>query len=126
MKHSFFSGSTPASTKRTCQVASHIFTTTSLKVCVVVSFLTESAKNVGFLFQLPLNQAEDEYLVEFLKANQELDYLVVYFMQRSRYLEALQLHDSMKGLGESMDTDLTHLRSALIENCRLVVPEIQV
>ena len=51
------------------------------------------------LLQLPLEEDEEKHLVEYLQTSQEPhsgELLVMYYLQRSRYIEAIRANSKLK------------------------------
>jgi len=84
------------------------------------------------VFALPLDDIEEQLLTEFLSDDvkitnamqdenddvhmRRIDLLIVYFLQRGKLSQALQLHQKLQREGYS-----NHLREALIANCAKIV-----
>jgi hypothetical protein len=83
------------------------------------------AKVIGLVFQLPLDEAEDRFVLEFLEKSSHpsaLDYLVVYQIGRSRFTQAISASDSIR---DKMDTESAYMRTALLHNIKMVLPVAQ-
>src|SRR5438874_1535349 len=77
---------------------------------------------MGFLFQLPLDPLEEQFLLKFLKTSQhpsaaELQFL--YLLQRGNYKEAINLTETSK---HSMTREFSQIRNAFTENFKLIFP----
>ncbi len=69
----------------------------SSKLCLCVA-----ARSVDRLLQLPLQDEEERSLVEYLKNTQEAngsELLVLHYLQRSRFIEAIRLNNRIKATG---------------------------
>ena len=58
-----------------------------------------AAKMVDQLLQMPLSEEEERHLVEYLKTSRESnssELLVMYYLQRSRFIEAIRLNNKLK------------------------------
>lgn len=75
-----------------------------------------AARNMGFLFQLPLDQVEESYLKKFLKTHKHdsaADLLFLYELQRGNYRDATKLPPSR---------EYSQIRNAFVENYKIVFP----
>ncbi|XP_032239652.1 protein ELYS isoform X2 [Nematostella vectensis] len=89
--------------------------------------------NLETLMQLPFNPREEECFVSFLKngsfsSSREL--LVMYFLQRGRYIEGIRLNETLKQEleGEPLDTaqkERAKVRNAIVDGYMKCLPSIQ-
>ncbi|KAJ3298752.1 Protein ELYS [Borealophlyctis nickersoniae] len=81
------------------------------------------------LLELPFNSAEEESMVSFCRSADSgaaKDFLIMYYINRGRYSEAISLHDELRSTGQSNRHDVGQLgRDDIIDNVRLLVPEVQ-
>ncbi|XP_014661686.1 PREDICTED: protein ELYS-like [Priapulus caudatus] len=90
-------------------------------------------KCVYQLLQLPLDSLEEQYLVTFLKKRMDEvasgELLVMYLLQRARYIEALQLNESLKRLTMvSMDRAVRErvaTRNLIVDMYMKTLPDVQ-
>ena len=97
----------------------------------IFSFLL-SAKMVDALLQLPLSDEEEKHLVEYLKTTHEsgaAELLVLYYLQRSRFIEAIRLNSRLKHSSLSdLDPgarDRAATRNAIVDCYHAVLPRVQ-
>lgn len=67
-----------------------------------------TAKTVDKLLQLSLDGVEERHLVQYLKESTEpnsLELLVMYYLQRARYVEAIRLNEKLKARVMVSQTD---------------------
>ncbi|XP_029651707.1 protein ELYS isoform X1 [Octopus sinensis] len=92
----------------------------------------QQRKILGQLMKLPLTEAEEKWLENYLMASPELnskEALVVYYLQRARYVDAIRLNEKLKSKDMSSlserEKNMTSTRNIIVRNCLKLLPEIQ-
>eukprot|EP01135_Chromosphaera_perkinsii_P003081 Nk52_evm28s234 gene=Nk52_evmTU28s234 len=86
----------------------------------------EKMKQISFVLQLPLNKIEEQFLCAFLSSRGPpcFDILIMFYLQRGRYVEAIKAHEEMKAKGVGSNKD-PEARNAIMESFKSLLPSIQ-
>ncbi|XP_041377682.1 protein ELYS-like [Gigantopelta aegis] len=90
----------------------------------------QQMKLLDQLLQLPLNEVEEHHLVEFLSQNTEYqEILVMYYLQRARFIEAIRLNEKLRQGAMSEKNSLVRERSStrnlIVDGFARLLPESQ-
>ncbi|KAJ1330113.1 hypothetical protein BSLG_009697 [Batrachochytrium salamandrivorans] len=89
---------------------------------------SETPKCLKYLTSALLLPMEEACLISMCRSGKTVlhhDFLIAYFLNRSRYGEAIQLYDEIFGNRVNLHDAKSAARCSMIENIRLVVPQVQ-
>ena len=93
-----------------------------------------SAKNVDQLLQLPFSDSEEAQLLAYLSTNQDSvsqELLVMYYLQRSRFIEAIRLNKRLRQSGgltseaQQLTSTRALTRNSIVDGYERVLPRVQ-
>ncbi|XP_064642421.1 protein ELYS-like isoform X2 [Lineus longissimus] len=92
----------------------------------------QQTKTVDKLLQLSLDGVEERHLVQYLKESTEpnsLELLVMYYLQRARYVEAIRLNEKLKARvmleTDPLAKERAIARNTIVDGYFRILPEVQ-